>query len=418
LENKIKVQTIYANYLSNSIGPSQTLKRLIRDSFEFEKKNIDFDVISLDKDTNNTYSVNQDAPNRNNTFFNLLKYTSHHSVIKYLEKKTFLFAFISIYFKYIRYSCIIRKRWLKQSTKNPDIFVFHEPITFIVFRKIIKKEDCKVVLFHHGDDLLENMFYDYYPVLKKISWIKKSINKFTLNSLLALDAVVFINPISYDNAKIKYVSLIDKFRLVQNGIDDLNPDDTVKRNFRDGYNVVTAGTVNERKNQLLILQALKEAIPKLNYKVKVIIVGDGPLLKTLIDYSDANNLNQYVEFAGNQKNVSPFLLKANIFMLSSKKEGLPLAVVEALSFSLPIISSNISGIGACVIEGKNGILYQSKDKKELSNLFCSLDKYHWEQFGDNSRKLFKSKFQFSQMQDSYINLISELYCNNTIFSKQ
>ena len=406
----IKVLTIWGNYLSNSIGPSQTLKRLVRNKEQFAENNIDYSVLSLDTNLGLTQALDFkieliQTKNRLSIINKLQKFR----IINYLTRNTIFFALFSFYFKYLRHSISVLSKWKTIMDSSADIIVFHDPITYYVCKKRAQKKKSKLILFHHGDDLLENMFYDYYPVLKKISWIKKSINKFTLNSLLALDTVVFINPISYDNAKIKYVSLIDKFRLIQNGIDDLNPNDTVKRNFRDGYNIVTAGTVNERKNQLLILQALKEAIPKLNYKVKVIIVGDGPLLKTLIDYSDANNLNQYVEFVGNQKNISPFLLKANIFMLSSNKEGLPLAVVEALSFSLPIISSNISGIGACVIEGKNGVLYQPEDKKELANLFCSLDKYHWEQFGDNSRKLFKSKFQFSQMQDSYINLINELY---------
>jgi glycosyltransferase involved in cell wall biosynthesis len=414
----IKVQTIWGNYLSNTIGPSQTLKRFIRNNQKFANNNIDFSVLSLDVKFDLTESGTKSELKKENYLLNLIKKIQKFRIINYLSRNTIFFAFISFYFKYLRHSISIFRKWKALNDSSADIIVFHDPITYYVFKKTLIKQKLKVVLFHHGDDLEQNMFYDYYPVLQKIFWIKKNINKFTLNSLLALDTVVFINPISYHNAKIKYVSLSDKFRLVQNGIDDLNPNNIIKRNYEDGYKIVTTGTLNERKNQLLILQALKEAIPKLKYKVKVIIVGDGPLLKKLIDYSNSNNLNQYVEFVGNQKNVSPFLLNANIFMLSSNKEGLPLAVVEALSFELPIISSNIAGIGACVVDAKNGILYPPKNKKALANLFCSLDKHDWQHYGSNSRKLFKTKFQFSQMQDSYINLISELYCNNTNSSKQ
>ena len=409
----IKVQTIWGNHLSNTIGPSQTLKRFIRNNQKFANNNIDFSVLSLDVKFDLTESGTKSELKKENYSLNIIKKIQEFRIINYLSRNTIFFAFISFYFKYLRHSISIFRKWKATNDSSADIIVFHDPITYYVFKKTLKKQKLKVVLFHHGDDLEQNMFYDYYPVLQKISWIKKNINKFTLNSLLALDTLVFINPISYHNAKVKFVSISDNFRLVQNGINDLNRNDTIKRDYSNGYNLVTVGTVNERKNQLLILQALKEAIPKLKYKFQVIIVGDGPLLKKLIEYSNSNNLNQYVEFIGNQKNVSPYLMNANIFMLSSNKEGLPLAVVEALSFGLPVISSNIAGIGACVVDGKNGILYQPKNKKELANLFCSLDKYHWEQFGDNSRKLFKSKFKFSQMQDSYITLIKELHFNNT-----
>ena len=395
----IKVLTVWGNYLSNSIGPSQTLKRMIRDKERFINENIDYRVISLD--SNQVPSQKKASKG----ILSRIKKNQNSTAVNFLGQKTVIFTLASFYFKYWRYSISILKKWRGDTSLSGNIIVFHDLITFLTCRKYAQKQNAQLILFYHGDKLEESMFYDYYPAIRKF---KKGINKYIFSSFSALDAIVFINPESYHNARSKYSSLVNKFKLVQNGIDDLNPNRTLKQINRNKLNLVSVGTVNERKNQLLILKALEKALPKLSYELKITIVGDGPLLQTLKKYSGANNLTDHIEFVGNQKNVIPFLLDADVFILSSNKEGLPLSVVEALSFGLPVLATNLPGVRVCVEDGINGLLFEPTDAKGLAGFLCSLLEHDLEAFGVKSRKLFEERFRFSQMQDSYINLLNDL----------
>lgn len=396
----IKVQTIWGSYLSNTIGPSQTLKRMLRYKKLFENNNIEYSVISLD-------TVKELSP-LNKT--NILKKFQNFKIIIFFVRNTLFFAFLSIYFKNIRHCISVFRKWKANQYPKADIIVFHDPFTFWICRKYAQKLNTKIILFHHGGNPEDNMLFDYYPILEKRYWVKRRINLFNLECLSSPDAIVFINPESHQNYCIKYKLLHKKFKLIVNGIEDMytKNNDINKIDDINKYKLVTVGTVSNRKNQLLLLKALNVAIPQLKYKIKITIVGDGPLLKTLIDYSFSNNLDQFVEFVGNQKNVTTFLSNADIFILSSNKEGLPISLLEALSFKLPIISSNISGARECVLNNKNGILFKPNDKEALAKIFCSLENYNWHEFGKISRKLFESKFQFNKMQESYIELLNEL----------
>lgn len=411
MKKKIKVQTIYANYLSNSIGPSQTLKRFIRDVHEFDKMNISFSVLSLDNKKISTNSNPGDASVEPSSLYRLLKRISSLEFTKYLERRLLIFAIISIYFKYIRYSLMIRKRWVESADLSAKIFVFHEPITFLVFRGIVNKNKQKVILFHHGDDLKDNMFYQYYPVLGRHAWLKESIDSYFYKALKSLDALVFINEESFEYSKKIYEKSGIKFYLIRNGIDDKYRAPDLNREISNVFKLVTVGTVNERKNQLDIIKAIrafKESSIETDFDIRLKVIGDGPLLENCLNYVKEYNLGDCVEFSGNLEDVYPDLNKSNIYILASKKEGLPISILEALSVGLPIISSNFNGVSDCVLEGQNGVIFDVNNKSNLTDILLNLDKYNWSQFGLNSRVLFENKFKFADMQKEYINLLLSL----------
>ena len=100
--------------------------------------------------------------------------------------------------------------------------------------------------------------------------------------------------------------------------------------------VITAGTLNTRKNQIIIINAIKNS--EKNYEL--IILGDGHL-KNFLNLQVVNhNLQEKVFLKGNVKNVNDYLLKSNCFVLSSFTEGFPNALLEAMAIGLPSISTN------------------------------------------------------------------------------
>ncbi|WP_298499362.1 glycosyltransferase [uncultured Algibacter sp.] len=107
-------------------------------------------------------------------------------------------------------------------------------------------------------------------------------------------------------------------------------------NNNDSLNIITAGTLNKRKNQIMIIRAVEN----LKYDFKVSILGGGELKDYLTKEIYSRNLNAKVSLKGKVKNVNDYLVESNCFVLSSFTEGFPNALLEAMAIGLPSISTN------------------------------------------------------------------------------
>lgn len=100
--------------------------------------------------------------------------------------------------------------------------------------------------------------------------------------------------------------------------------------------IITVGTINPNKNQIMILKAILE----IENNDNLVILGDGHLRSYLSDEIDRLNLENRVVLEGSVKNVDQFLLNSDCFVLSSFNEGFPNALLEAMAVGLPCISTN------------------------------------------------------------------------------
>ncbi len=100
--------------------------------------------------------------------------------------------------------------------------------------------------------------------------------------------------------------------------------------------IITAGTMNHRKNQAMIIKAIE----RLDKKFNLTILGRGYLDNELKLHAKQANLEKEITFPGNVKNVNDYLVNHHCFVLSSHTEGFPNALLEALAAGLPSISTN------------------------------------------------------------------------------
>ena len=131
--------------------------------------------------------------------------------------------------------------------------------------------------------------------------------------------------------------------------------------------IVNVGRLHNQKNQKFLLEVFKKFLEKHpNYILE--LYGDGPLKEKLKEYSKELNIDKYVKFMGNRKDIYSCIIDAKMFILTSRYEGMPNVVLEAMALGIPTICSNYrpkDAVYEIIENGKNGFVFEQDDKKEL-----------------------------------------------------
>lgn len=133
--------------------------------------------------------------------------------------------------------------------------------------------------------------------------------------------------------------------------------------------IVHVSRIDSRsKDFYTLIDAYKLLPDNIGKDIKLVLVGDGSDRKKIEDYVELNGLKNYVIFAGMQKNPYKYMANSECFILSSKTEGFPLVICEALSCRCPVISSDcVAGPSDILQNGKYGLLFEVGDSEELKN---------------------------------------------------
>ena len=83
-------------------------------------------------------------------------------------------------------------------------------------------------------------------------------------------------------------------------------------------------------------------------------------------------LTDCVYLAGSRSDIDQLLPGADAFILSSKREGFPMSILEAMAAGLPVIATSVGGIPEVIKDGQNGILVPPQDQNALANAICHI----------------------------------------------
>jgi L-malate glycosyltransferase len=149
---------------------------------------------------------------------------------------------------------------------------------------------------------------------------------------------------------------------------------TIREQYAIPQNGILVGTVAVFRFQKRLdkwLEIMKAAIDK-NPNIYGIIVGAGILEPEISAKHKELNLEGKVFFSGIQTNVKPYYEAMDIFMMSSSFEGLPIALLEAMSMSCAIVSTDAGGIKEVLKNNENGTMVAVEDWKNLSSSILDL----------------------------------------------
>ena len=221
-------------------------------------------------------------------------------------------------------------------------------------------------------------FYEGAPFINRTLYKKmeKIAAKYT-------DVLVTINEEDYRAAKEFHlrekgiVKLIPGVGIDINEIESAKKDKSlVKQSLgldKQSFVCMSVGELNKNKNQLFVLEALKEYFFA-NSNLHYLICGVGPLQDQINEWIQKNNLDKQIHLLGYRNDVRSIIYGADLFFSSSLREGLPVSVMEAMVAGTPVIVSNVRGNHDLIKNAKNGLLFEIGNTNQLIQRFESIYK--------------------------------------------
>lgn len=157
----------------------------------------------------------------------------------------------------------------------------------------------------------------------------------------------------------------------------------------------------ERKGLQHIIPKLSEIQKESGQQIRLIIVGDGPYKEELVKITAESDAQDMVCFEGykNKSEILAYYQDADIFILPSRKEGMPNVVLEAMACGLPIVMTPCEGSRELITD--NGYIVEISDFSKHVILLCT-DNELRKKMGENSRIRAEKVFAWSKIVDAYM----------------
>ncbi|MFH1062926.1 MAG: glycosyltransferase [Candidatus Omnitrophota bacterium] len=255
--------------------------------------------------------------------------------------------------------------------------------------------------------IIAHIHSTYYNYNKKQLIIEKIFSLFTKKIICCSKAVAeFVK----ENEKINPL----KIQVIYNGIDvnKFEVVSSIKKQENKRFTVGCVASLVEHKGHKYLLEAAKEVLDTLPDKVRFMLVGDGVLRKQLEKQVRNLGIAEYVSFMGNVKNIEALISTFDIAVLAScEREGLGIALLEAMAGGIPVIGTNVGGIPEIIENKKNGLLVKPYDSKSIAQAIIMMCN-DWDKtklMGEKARLTVEKKFSKEVMLKAITKLYLELY---------
>jgi glycosyltransferase involved in cell wall biosynthesis/pimeloyl-ACP methyl ester carboxylesterase len=207
-----------------------------------------------------------------------------------------------------------------------------------------------------------------------------------------------------------------KLSVISNGIDVslFHPDEAARAEGRrqlgippDAWVMGTVGRLAPEKDYSLLIRA---AAPLLCENVRLVLVGDGEEASALRALAATVPGGQFVHFSGVRRDVARLLAAMDVFVLSSRTEGLPLVLPEAMATGLPVVSTAVGGIPEVIEEGVTGFLVPPGNEEGLRERLVALarDRALAHSCGERARRVASAHYSRERMIGDYMEIYSRV----------
>lgn len=162
----------------------------------------------------------------------------------------------------------------------------------------------------------------------------------------------------------------NRLACIHNGI--YLPDYTTgKKNASGGFVVGSAGRLVSVKDFPLMLDTAATILKDMP-STRFIIAGDGPEKEALKKKAAALGIAGSVEFTGHIDDLETFYKRIDIYVNTSVHEGIPMTILEAMSWGIPVVAPKVGGIPEIITEGKDGLLVEERTASSFAEALSGL----------------------------------------------
>ena len=260
--------------------------------------------------------------------------------------------------------------WQVEALMKQNTYEFchcHSPIGGVVARIAGHRTRTKVIYTAHGFH-----FYQGAPVMNWLVYypVEKMLSRWT-------DVLITINHEDYKLAKKKFK--MKKLTYVPGiGIDTQREclsqkEKEEKRKElgipQDAFLITNAAEFTPNKNQKTVIEAIEQLH---NPNIYFVMCGIGQKKAELEQYVKEHGLEEHIRFVGFRNDLHEILQTSDCFVLSSFREGLSVALMEAMAEGLPVVCGRIRGNVDLIKDGKGGILVSPENKEDYEAAFRKL----------------------------------------------
>lgn len=206
----------------------------------------------------------------------------------------------------------------------------------------------------------------------------------------------------------KFLLPPQKLHVVENGIDLQRFGAVPARRERDEIVFGTVGRMSAEKNQEGLIRAFALAYQR-HRRIRLRLLGSGPLQKDLQSLVTHLKLGEAVEFCGFSNDVPAFLGSLDVFVLPSLSEGMPLSLMEAIASGLPVVATAVGGVARIVKATDSGWICPPGDFAALSEgMEAAILSPGRRERGERARRLVNEYYSAERMTRDYEQLYAQL----------
>ena len=209
-----------------------------------------------------------------------------------------------------------------------------------------------------------------------------------------------------------------KIQVIRNGVNSdkiklLSRDDSLFEWYKESLPIIiTIGRLHPSKNHSCLIKAFSIVTNK--FESRLVIIGEGPLRQKLEGLAKDLGVAELTLFAGYQENPYKFLARSSLFVLSSRWEGSPNVLLEAIVCGVPVISTDIDfGPREIIDHGETGFLVPNDDPETLAEqiqyVLENRNELVIKEIINNARKKIESEFKLDVMVKKYQEYFVDVY---------
>jgi glycosyltransferase involved in cell wall biosynthesis len=297
--------------------------------------------------------------------------------------------------------------FLKNNYKKYDLIHTHSYIFFTSFQVALLRKLRKfpfILHLHGGIETPSSLAYNRQERLQLIFKnliFDKTIGRFTVKNA---DAIISVSQHDLKLIKEMYNVPDEKCYYIPNGV---NIEDFQRRNHSVRQYITFIGRLTYIKGFDIFLDLIRK-IHKIDDEIKFLVIGDGPLVKELLEVKKKIPITYYPNYP--YAEMERVYNMSKVLMITSRFEGLPTTILESLACETPVITSNVGGVSELIESNNNGFFvnFNRFDNSVEKILDIVNDSNKLKKMGEKGREIIKNNYSWDIITDKIIKIYKKI----------